>query len=199
MKQGLIYLLALMMMTGCTVMLWDEPLPPTAKASGYHAASGYYVGSDNNLLLIRDQRKNNYIFDITTSFKEILLLDRKLKFQAVHKNFKVDEANIITGNLELFIDLPENSFTANKLKKLGFVRTEKGLNYQTQLIGKLYELETNFRVVSEENSSLVITEQGEFSVAEKILLSPFTILVDTLTWILLIEGVVLMIILSVFG
>ena len=172
MKKKLIYLIILIVTAGCTKILWEKPVYQ-------EDVKNYSVVSDRNLLIMNGKGKNSYIFDISTSLKEILLLGSELQFVSTYKNFEEDEQKVITGIWELFIDLPENSLTSNRLRELGFVQTEDGLNYQTQLNGKVYVQKNNFtRDFDGEQYIHVIAPPSKRSQKEKVLLTPFAVLAD---------------------
>ncbi|WP_317918671.1 hypothetical protein [Vibrio sp. MACH09] len=154
--------------------MWE---PPTYNEK----VKGYYVVPDKDLLII-DGEKYSYIFDILTDFKAILSVSHELEFQATYRNFKIDKNNIVSGELELFVELTNDSPKLEKLLDLGFVQRKKGIIYNTHLSGKLYKLEGNLEVTSfdKEQYITVETPEGGITAVGKVILTPVAVTADAI-------------------
>ncbi|TDT44573.1 hypothetical protein DES49_0685 [Halospina denitrificans] len=130
------------MLVGCA----SHQDPSSSLVAKEVRVTGFYVDSQQDLLLVSTTQREMYFFRIDPDFGKALKLSREILFKPSFKNFKLDNSNRVMGTVELVV--AEEDLTGEqtgKLRQLGFRRDDSlspsgQLTLTTNLRGKRGEV-----------------------------------------------------------
>ncbi|RXF01310.1 hypothetical protein [Pseudoalteromonas sp. PS5] len=171
-----LFLLAILIISGCTTALWA----PEYKKE---MIDGFYVKSDTGELFVTAS-DSAYLFEINKNFGEALILSRKIEFYPSFNDFELKKDNTIVGNVSLTLLSDEPSLEIEThLLSLGFKKDKllKRLKLTEKVEGKRFIVQGDLPLEKLEKSQRIsIAQPSTFSqTAGKIVATPATIVIDS--------------------
>ncbi|NVD08264.1 hypothetical protein FCU94_15455 [Vibrio sp. JPW-9-11-11] len=175
MKLSMFVLFLIVGLTGCgtTSALWENE-------SYFETISGFSVNDDNELFIVNGN-EYSYVFDVSSEFKQALMLSRDIEFEPKFIDFRLSESADIAGEIILSVrssSIPE--LHRKKLIDLGFSQNEIML-FNYRLKGNRYALKGSFDNVKLDSDYQIKVTQESSNVANvgKVIITPASVVIDS--------------------